>query len=420
MAFPAIESSTQGSGSAQNPSITMPSGVVKGDLVVITYGLALSYAATATLIANWQKSVAVGALLTIYTIATGSEGSTVAPATFNGVTAYSYSAIRISNASVVQGVHINDTDPPSLSHNGVSDDILWLTAGTLSSGFTSALPPTDYTEIADQTRLTVAYRYLSAASENPGVFTYTGGTGNSHATLAVRPKTTPWISDFTTFYAAGTSHDIPIPGTDTSGDLVIIALCKDDDISPSQPGGWSILADAESLDQIWLTVYAIVSNGSLGSTVNIITDSEDVGAIICRIPVGAWRGAISGGLEAGSVAVATAVGITASVTPSWGIDNNLIINICGEDGNGTTQNFGNQLPGNSDAWVDNNIFIFGGAAGSIALAFCTSEDDFSTTRSSGYPNGQSEQHAHVMLAVRPPAQAVFTPFRRPYTQLLPH
>lgn len=195
------------SGSVANHPVNLPSSIASGNLLLAF--CAFNGAATVTDPSGWGvliSAVNSDTFRAYARIADGSEGSTVSVvlagnarascATYritgnrNGVTSSEIAVSSAVNAGTAT------PDPPSLSPSWGSDANLWIALTYASDGsFTFTSYPTDYTlgQLNVQTgtgtgnAVSIAGRLLTAASEDPGVFTTVTARTRSTYTLAVRP-----------------------------------------------------------------------------------------------------------------------------------------------------------------------------------------------------------------------------------------
>lgn len=129
-----------------------------------------------------------------------------------------------------------------------------------------------------------------------------------------------------TFNNDTTTHNVPMPATVDSGDLLIVFFTNDGSASVTTPSGWTQLFSASQSSNVRGGVYARAANGSEDSTnVDFVTSaSEQAAAQVYRIT--SW----GGGTVANGVAVGTAVAASGSnanpplVQPTaWGTANTL-------------------------------------------------------------------------------------------------
>lgn len=200
MAFPTIESSVASNNNAFDTTqeITLPSGIVSGDLLVAFCGGSgngpHTWPAGWTEIRDFEgtfRDCTVG-----YREADGTEGSSITVTSTNAGRSVS-AAYRISGAEPVatQAPQVSPSttegagataNVPALTPTGGAKDYLWI---TFVSGSKTDLntPPTNYgSQISDSNssgRTSGAHRNLNAASEDPG--TWAIGGASSYATLLV-------------------------------------------------------------------------------------------------------------------------------------------------------------------------------------------------------------------------------------------
>lgn len=238
----------RGGGTFTSHNVNMPATVDAGDLLLIV-GMYEADPGTVSL-TGWtlisgasasDSTSTYGRIL--YKVADGTEdGTTAQVATTNSVFA-SHISFRVKNfdsATAPEGAGVGcdcltTTDPPSLTPSWGSGNTLWLaftvregTPGSLSSG------PSGYSDasafIGTNAGLAYAYKQVNAASENPGVFTWSAGAHSVSMTVGVKAGSVvfdqAWKIDGTTknligvggghvngsFYTIGTSND----GLDTA------------------------------------------------------------------------------------------------------------------------------------------------------------------------------------------------------------
>jgi hypothetical protein len=193
--------------------VTLPSGVVSGDLVILFIGHAVS--CTFNALTGWTELVdtaAANAEKIIYRLCDGTEGATVT-FTSSASTKAAYLAWRISGAlnpatqapelSTVATGTSNVPDATAVTPTGGSKDYLFLTAcvqaGEQADDDTWAnTAPTNYTNLIQKTTAVAgtaatncevagAERLLTASTENPGSFSVDLATAWRAWTIAVHP-----------------------------------------------------------------------------------------------------------------------------------------------------------------------------------------------------------------------------------------
>ena len=205
--FPQILSVTEygvGAASAASHTLTLPSGIVSGQMLLIINRLS-GGANTSTVPSGWSQ--VTGTILNnlttaFFKISDGTETSVVIA--FLSSAKCLSTLLIISPASTVAGSFNTQTaDPPSLSPSWGSDDNLWLAVGSLRS--TDAVssynsPPTgfdleSYTETTDggadsttDCQLFIASREEAAATVNPSAWGINGTASVPRSgTFAIQP-----------------------------------------------------------------------------------------------------------------------------------------------------------------------------------------------------------------------------------------
>jgi len=210
MAFPKVEKDEI---TSQNTNVTshvinMPPGINAGDLLVCIFGND-SASATITFAGDWTEifeNGSFGCTLGIaYKNAAGSDTLTVTTSTaqqsasvvyrISGNVDPSTQAPEVSVGATAQSVN---PDPDSLTPTGGAKDYLYFAVHTHNGDRVTTAFPTNYDGDQQQIETTgagngpislaTASRDLNAASDDPGTFTFAGGsTGWNAATIAIHP-----------------------------------------------------------------------------------------------------------------------------------------------------------------------------------------------------------------------------------------
>jgi len=206
MAFPTVAASnTSVQSSATNShSISLPSGIQAGDLLIIFFTYPISGLANA--LSGWTKlkeyygSGDVFGTNVYYRVADGTEGSTVTITT-TGNFQSAHASYRITgyngNPEVSTGVTSTGSttpDPDSLTPSGGAKDYLWIAHAGAPGAVTFSAYPTNYgsnqltirsNSSGSAATVAVATRNLNASSEDPGTFTISGSVRWVALTVAV-------------------------------------------------------------------------------------------------------------------------------------------------------------------------------------------------------------------------------------------
>jgi hypothetical protein len=200
--FPAIAGSiaTDGSTAAADPPVNLPTGIVAGELLWITFSSTTTYNDAATVPSGWTR-LWIGRPTgdtrsgdkdqLLYRLADGTEGATVNVSTNGSSVKHSAIAYRISNwdSSVppefasAAGTSANP-DSPSLTPTYGQRDTLWFSVYIIEgTGGSATTIPTNYTSAGVATVATTggsaatnhrqmrANRSLNAATEDPSAWT---------------------------------------------------------------------------------------------------------------------------------------------------------------------------------------------------------------------------------------------------------
>lgn len=225
MEFPTVaarNTSGESSGTTSH-TVSLPSGITNGSLVVVLFGLGDGTAPQVSWPEGWQNEIKDAVDAQNYVTAAvawrecdGEEGSTITVTTTNSAQS-AHVALRIEG-------HDASADPPEISLGNSGDgqlqspdslspiagaaDYLWI-AMTVCDGSGSTGPwtvtsaPTNYTDLqnsesggsTDGVTVGSAERELNASSEDPGDFTVGDSGGKEYIafTIAVYPTTGPSI-----------------------------------------------------------------------------------------------------------------------------------------------------------------------------------------------------------------------------------
>lgn len=217
-------------------TVDLPGGVAADDLLIMFFGI-LGDAISVTWPSGWtevhvedNQTGSSPTLAVAYKVSAGSEpaSETVTIDLSSRMAAVVYrldgAAAAAPDAAGSQGQNTQNPDSPSLSPAGGSDDYMWISSYAASYG-NDAIPtasPTNYSgsisaanpsNTSTRVATAVAYRALTAATEDPGQWTHaepTSGSDYAAVTLAVAPEGAgPPLS---TFYPAS---DIKATGWDS-------------------------------------------------------------------------------------------------------------------------------------------------------------------------------------------------------------
>lgn len=149
--------------------------------------------------------------------------------------------------------------------------------------------------------------------------------GGTERTTAGSPGATPSAAaPTTTTFASSTTHNVNMPGTVNSGDLLLAFFTNDANSTVTTPSGWTQIATAVRTTQATGSVYAKKAAGTEGgTTVNFVTSaSRAASANVYRVT--GWSGDLGGVVAASVVPGGTTAGPNPpSLTTSWGSANNL-------------------------------------------------------------------------------------------------
>lgn len=233
MTFPVVETETvseQGSAGTSHP-VSLPSGIVAGNLILVFFQIDTSSGSTVTFPAGWTKFVedqhasAGSRLICAWRKATGGEtGVTVTSSTSERSAHCSY-RIRDADDPDTQPPEANSVDgvnSPSLTPTGGAKDYLWFTVIGANGNVVLTNPGGGYGNQSAESRTTnnsiaAARRELNASSDDPGSWS-SGASFNVVATVAVHPTSEPTVA------LSGTVTDDTEADIRSGGSTIILTL----------------------------------------------------------------------------------------------------------------------------------------------------------------------------------------------------
>lgn len=202
MAFPTVaaRAASQTSANVSNHTVSLPTGIQAGDLLLACLGFDNSGATPITWPSGWTKIVDLTSGNTTFSVAwrkaTGSEGTSIS-VTSSVACRSGHSVLRITGARdpTIQAPQIATAtgssatpDPPLLTPTGGTKDYLWIAAAEARNNITAG--PANYSNLNggfDTVACKTAERSLTTSSEDPGTFTAATSVAWAAATIAVYP-----------------------------------------------------------------------------------------------------------------------------------------------------------------------------------------------------------------------------------------
>lgn len=204
MAFPVVAARITGRTNNTNTTthaITLPAGVVAGNLLVVVFSTDGNPTVTAqqagwTLLSQASNgTVVTGAVF--WKVATGSDALTL---TTSAAEASSHASFRITGGDAPTGTSAvatsTNTNPPSHTPPNGTRDYLWIVTRAADSTNVATAAPTNYTNLQTQAAqgtngasTNTAERSLNAAGTDPGTFTSGTSIAWQSWTLAIPPIT---------------------------------------------------------------------------------------------------------------------------------------------------------------------------------------------------------------------------------------
>jgi hypothetical protein len=209
MAFPQVTASAKSFkiASGQSHNVTLPSGIILGDLLIIFFSVDDNetitwpdgYTDIITLNNGTSNTFSVA-----YRQADGTEGSSITVTTGTNeksahsayrITGHEDPAIQAPEVSTGVDGNSNSPDPDGLTPTGGAKDYLWIAAHAHDTGVSTSAFPTNYD--SNQVKwqgtglgavgVAVATDEVNAASEDPGTFTINAARAWVACTVAVHP-----------------------------------------------------------------------------------------------------------------------------------------------------------------------------------------------------------------------------------------
>jgi len=230
MAFPTPQTfaTTNGTTATASAVVTLPSGIVAGDLLIILHRSAIGTASHA--LSGWTSPVndntdaSDDRTSLWYRQSDGTEGASVTITQTSSkfasiavrITGHEDPVTQAPEAPTIATANSNVPDPPSVSPTGGAKDYLWLWCGGWEGEQTSppASQPTNYLNpqgansgtaagVTTNCRVGMATRQLNAASEDAPSWTISAADDWSAFTVAIHPAPPPPPTTGIGWYGAG-------------------------------------------------------------------------------------------------------------------------------------------------------------------------------------------------------------------------
>lgn len=206
MGFPAISATSQATtspGARTSHVLTLPSGIVAGNLLIMVFCEEAVPDPAVTWPAGWTQIsdsfTTTNKFQIRYRIADGSEGASItvtSPSWQSAYVCYRITAWHGTTPPEVGTAVTNSSgtaNPPSLTPSWGAADTLWIAAASVVgsgiggfTGYPASYGLSNLAVTSDNVRIGVAGRQLNAASDDPGTFTQGVITWWAQ-TVAVRP-----------------------------------------------------------------------------------------------------------------------------------------------------------------------------------------------------------------------------------------
>lgn len=210
MTFPIVSNSSSGSSATTSTTahvVTLPTGIVAGNLLLISTTNDANTASSLTTPSGWNSlynaNTASANMAVLWRLATGSEGATLAltwsTAGRGTWVAYQVSGWNKASTPAIASttyVSINNPQSPALTPSWGALDTLWITTlGFTRSGVTVSTYPASYSDnqlYVQNSSIGLAHsvfatRNNATATETPGAFLLSNTTTGAAATIGIRP-----------------------------------------------------------------------------------------------------------------------------------------------------------------------------------------------------------------------------------------
>lgn len=286
----ATTSSAKTAATGTTHTVSLPSGIQAGDLLLV-FWVDADVASTVATPSGWTElfnmvGTADQRRYAMYRVADGSEGATVTVTTSNAErsahTAYRIAAGSYQGEPVAGTVNSNTStspDPNSLTSGFGSVPTLWIASSHSAGTSAATTPPTNYSVDAfgysgntgtGHARMTTASRKLTAASENPGTFALGASVVWGANTVALQgiaagdyPNPVVMARAFGAESAANvTSHPIIIP-VGATGDLLVTVFSVDENPTvTTASSGWTKLGQASNGTAVTGAIFWKLASGT--------------------------------------------------------------------------------------------------------------------------------------------------------------
>lgn len=197
-----------------------------------------------------------------------------------------------------------------------------------------------------------------------------------------------------TAFASGTSHNVSMPATVNSGDLLITLFGNDSNATVTTPSGWTLIDNTvNGTDPRFSSYYRIADGSEDGTTVDFVTSADEAAsAQVYRIS--GWHGTTAP--EIGTPATgSSAAPDPSSTTPSWGAADTLWIATAGWNRDRTVSAYPTNYTGN------NTDTVSGAGAGGVGVGSATRDLNATSDDPGTFTISASDPWISYTIAVRP-------------------
>ena len=238
-------------------------------------------------------------------------------------------------------------------------------------------------------------RYGAATSYYQGKYYIAGGVCDGY------PTTSNLLTQ--NFSTAATSHNVTMPSSVDSGDLLLVLFTNDSTATVTTPSGWTAVTNGSQTGngQVRGSVFAKSAGGTEdGTNVDFVTSASEEGAAqVYRIKKGEWSGTISEveAANSGDPAATSSTPNPPNLNPTgWGTENTLWLSYVA----GSSYTAVTTFPANHHGGVHNlsNTGTAGASASSTWIESAAANEDPGT-----YAMSTTSDWVAFTIAIRPKA-----------------
>jgi hypothetical protein len=197
----------------------------------------------------------------------------------------------------------------------------------------------------------------------------------------------------TAFPTNDTQHLVNMPAAVDAGDLLIVLFANDGSDTVTTPSGWTLLDSSANGTAVRLSCYAKDAVGDEdGTTVDFVTSGNEYAAAQCYRITG-WSGDVNDVENSTAATGSDDSPNPASLTASWGSDDNLWIAACCSDSNVTVSVY---------PFANNNTnTIADQVTHGVGLGSCSENNATATNDAGSFTISGAQEWVATTLVVKP-------------------